>query len=276
MNITSSLWIWIPLILAVLAALCKQRPVALTLLAVTLAGAWLGDKLSTLALLISLLGLGLGALIPKLTGYKHTLASYGLLLWCVALMIHALPGFGNTQVLDKVISGPMSMPFSLYLNIDKPLVFFALWLAFPALLSTQAAPQWRKTLCVLPPLLGLLLVAWVLGALKPEFSLPDWLWLFALNNLLLTCVVEEALFRGVIQQTLTRVGGTIVGILSASLLFGLAHIAGGLLLVMFAALAGLGYGLAYHWSGRLWVAVLFHFAFNLTHLVFFTYPALAR
>ncbi|NHN73910.1 CPBP family intramembrane glutamic endopeptidase [Vibrio fluvialis] len=272
----SSLWIWIPLMLAVLPALFKQRNATLTLLAVALGGAWMVDKLTTLALAISVAGLGLGYAIPKLSGYVKNLAWTLLLLWCAALMLHALPGFGNTKVLDTVLTGPMSTPFSLYLNIDKPLVFFALWLAFPSLLGTQAAPHWRNTLFVLPPLLGLLLVAWFLGALKPEFSLPDWLWLFALNNLLLTCMAEEALFRGLIQQTLTRVGGAIFGIAAASVLFGLAHLSGGILLVVFAALAGLGYGLAFHFSGRLWVAVASHFLFNLTHLVFFTYPVLAR
>ncbi|EKO4006567.1 CPBP family intramembrane metalloprotease [Vibrio fluvialis] len=276
MIIISSLWIWIPLMLAVLPALFKQRNATLTLLAVALGGAWMVDKLTTLALAISVAGLGLGYAIPKLSGYVKNLAWTLLLLWCAALMLHALPGFGNTKVLDTVLTGPMSTPFSLYLNIDKPLVFFALWLAFPSLLGTLAPPHWRNTLFVLPPLLGLLLVAWFLGALKPEFSLPDWLWLFALNNLLLTCMVEEALFRGLIQQTLTRVGGEIFGIAAASLLFGLAHLSGGILLVVFAALAGLGYGLAFHFSGRLWVAVAFHFLFNLTHLVFFTYPVLAR
>ncbi|MBL4276553.1 CPBP family intramembrane metalloprotease [Vibrio fluvialis] len=272
----SSLWIWIPLMLAVLPALFKQRNATLTLLAVALGGAWMVDKLTTLALAISVAGLGLGYAIPKLSGHVKNLAWTLLLLWCAALMVHALPGFGNTKVLDAVLTGPMSTPFSLYLNIDKPLVFFALWLAFPSLLGTQAPPHWRNTLFVLPPLLGLLLVAWFLGALKPEFSLPDWLWLFALNNLLLTCMVEEALFRGLIQQTLTRVGGAIFGIAAASVLFGLAHLSGGIFLVVFAALAGLGYGLAFHFSGRLWVAVAFHFLFNLTHLVFFTYPVLAR
>ncbi|MDF5804597.1 CPBP family intramembrane metalloprotease [Pseudomonas aeruginosa] len=58
----------------------------------------------------------------------------------------------------------------------------------------------------------------------------------------------------------------------ASALFGLAHFAGGPLLMLFAGLAGLIYGLAWLWSGRLWVATLFHFGLNLTHLLLFTYP----
>jgi len=34
------------------------------------------------------------------------------------------------------------------------------------------------------------------------------------------------------------------------------------------------FDLAWHWSGRLWLATALHFALNLTHLLFFTYPAL--
>ncbi|GAM71575.1 CAAX amino terminal protease family [Vibrio sp. JCM 19236] len=93
-----------------------------------------------------------------------------------------------------------------------------------------------------------------------------------LNNFLLTCVAEEAFFRGFLQQVLCKKYGWHLGVAIASLLFGLAHMGGGLLLVVFASLAGLGYGLIFHFSSRLWVAVLFHFLFNFTHLLFFTYP----
>ncbi len=47
---------------------------------------------------------------------------------------------------------------------------------------------------------------------------------------------------------------------------------GGLLLVLFATMAGVIYGLAWLWSGRLWVATLVHFSFNMLHLLLFTYP----
>jgi len=52
--------------------------------------------------------------------------------------------------------------------------------------------------------------------------------------------------------------------------------AGGSLLVIFATLAGLIYGLAWMLSGRLWVAVLFHVGLNLCHLLFFTYPVFSN
>jgi membrane protease YdiL (CAAX protease family) len=69
-------------------------------------------------------------------------------------------------------------------------------------------------------------------------GLPHWWWLFALNNLLFTCVAEEALFRGFLQQGIAAHSRRWLGVLVASLLFGAAHLAGGPLLVLFAALAG--------------------------------------
>ncbi|MGC3833655.1 type II CAAX prenyl endopeptidase Rce1 family protein [Moritella viscosa] len=57
---------------------------------------------------------------------------------------------------------------------------------------------------------------------------------------------------------------------------GLAHFSGGTLLVIFATLADLGYALVFHFTNRLWCAVLAHLLFNFVHLIFFTYPVLAR
>ncbi len=199
-----------------------------------------------------------------------------VIIWCVMLFVHLIPGFNNLQVLDKVTAGPLSAPFSMYLNLDKPLALFALFLAYPFLLGSEAKGRVKPALLVMIPLLSLLPIAAMLGALKPEFSLPSWWWLFALNNLILTCAAEEALFRGFVQQSLSRRFDWRLGLVIASILFGLAHFAGGPLLIAFATLAGLGYGLVFHFTGRLWCAVLAHFLFNFCHLVFFTYPILAR
>lgn len=209
----------------------------------------------------------------KLKEKKWQLGAYlFIFLWCIALFLHLIPGFNNAKVLDAVVTGPLSVPFTLYLNLDKPLILFGLLLAYPALLGSKANINKKALIYTAIPLFSLLPLAWGLGALKPEFTIPNWWWLFALNNLLLTCVAEEAFFRGFIQQSLSKRFGWIAGVAVASVLFGAAHIGGGLLLAVFATLAGVGYGLAFHYSSRLWVAVAFHFLFNFIHLVFFTYP----
>ncbi|MCX8955020.1 CPBP family intramembrane metalloprotease, partial [Ruegeria sp. NA] len=93
-----------------------------------------------------------------------------------------------------------------------------------------------------------------------------------LSILFLTCLTEEAFFRGYLQSAITLRLEATGGLVAASLLFGLAHIGGGPALVVFASLLGLGCGLGYFATGRLWVPVAMHFGFNLTHLLLFTYP----
>ncbi|KTA84721.1 CPBP family intramembrane glutamic endopeptidase [Aeromonas salmonicida] len=268
--------IWGALALAVLLCLVRQRLPGLILLGVALLAALYLGRLSPSALLITLAGLLLAWRTPGLPQPWRGAALTLVLLWAIALMLHLIPGFNNLKVLDQVQAGPASVPFNMYLNLDKPLVFFGLLLAWPALLGQGGAIRWRALALLLLPLAALLITAWQLGALKPEAGLPYWWWLFALNNLLFTCVAEEALFRGFIQQGVAARSRLWLGILVASLLFGAAHLAGGPLLMLFAALAGACYGLAFHFSGRLSVAIIIHFLFNFAHLALFTYPLASR
>ncbi|MCW0505648.1 CPBP family intramembrane glutamic endopeptidase [Aeromonas piscicola] len=268
--------IWGALALAVLLCLARQRLPGLILLGVALLAALYLDHLSPSALLITLAGLLLAWRTPNLPQPWRGAALTLILLWAIALMLHLIPGFSNLKVLDQVQAGPASVPFNMYLNLDKPLVFFGLLLAWPALLGQGGAIRWRALALLLLPLAALLITAWQLGALKPEAGLPYWWWLFALNNLLFTCVAEEALFRGFIQQGVAARSRLWLGILVASLLFGTAHLAGGPLLMLFAALAGACYGLAFQFSGRLSVAIAIHFLFNFAHLALFTYPLASR
>ncbi|RSM33087.1 CPBP family intramembrane glutamic endopeptidase [Aeromonas salmonicida] len=268
--------IWGALALAVLLCLVRQRLPGLILLGVALLAALYLGRLSPSALLITLAGLLLAWRTPGLPQPWRGAALTLVLLWAIALMLHLIPGFNNLKVLDQVQAGPASVPFNMYLNLDKPLVFFGLLLAWPALLGQGGAIRWRALALLLLPLAALLITAWQLGALKPEAGLPYWWWLFSLNNLLFTCVAEEALFRGFIQQGVAARSRLWLGILVASLLFGAAHLAGGPLLMLFAALAGACYGLAFHFSGRLSVAIIIHFLFNFAHLALFTYPLASR
>lgn len=92
-------------------------------------------------------------------------------------------------------------------------------------------------------------------------------------------MTEEAVFRGYLQETLSRRFhesryGDALAIGVGSILFGLAHFAGGEVLIVLSTLAGVGYGPAYRVSG-LQAAVLAHFGLNLAHFTLFTYPMLA-
>lgn len=268
--------IWLALGLAVLLCLARQQRSGLILLGVALLTALWLERLSPVAALVSLAGLLLAWRTPGLPQPWRGVALTLVLLWAMALTLHLVPGFDNLKVLDRVQAGRASVPFTLYLNLDKPLIFFGLLLAWPALLGPGGTMRWRPLALLILPLAALLITAWQLGALKPDVGLPHWWWLFAFNNLVFTCVAEEALFRGFIQQGVASRSKPWLGLLVASLLFGAAHLAGGPLLVLFAALAGACYGLAFQLSGRLSVAILLHFLFNFAHLALFTYPLASR
>ena len=93
-----------------------------------------------------------------------------------------------------------------------------------------------------------------------------------MTNLFFTCVAEEAFFRGFLQRELGRAlvgfgGGQPLAVGGSAALFGLAHWAGGWSYVLLAALAGLGYALAFRASGRIEMAILAHFGLNAVHFL---------
>lgn len=197
-----------------------------------------------------------------------------LMIIVCALAFHFIPGFNNLRYLSKASLGLHSAPFSFYFNADKALIPFILLIFIPTLftrtpLKSANKWQWGILVAAIP---ALLFVGVILGGLGIELHFPTWLPAFVLANLFFVSLAEEALFRGAIQQYLSRYLPPYIALFIAALIFGLAHYAGGPLLIIFAALAGIIYGLAWMWSGRLWVATAFHFTLNLTHLLFFTYP----
>jgi len=252
------------------------RRVALSLLAVSLLLA-ISNHTLQLPAIAALAATGAVAIFcwRQQTRSALTVAAEAFLV-CIAaaLALHLLPGFQNLAIASGVKAGPESAPFSFCYNFDKALIPFVLLGALPTLLKRQAAPPanrlWWLVLLLSIPLL--LLAATLAGGLRVESHHPAWLGSFMLANLFFVSLAEETLFRGWLQQRLSQRLGNLWGLAIAAVLFGLAHFAGGALLVCFAMLAGVIYGLAWLWSGRVWISTLFHFAFNLMHLLFFTYP----
>ncbi len=201
----------------------------------------------------------------------------------LALALHLLPGFLNPTYL--VAASDARPPTLRHLNFDKGVAGMLMLVVLASQqrrraegLSLAPAPGlpvaalWATAAATLA-LPWLLAVAGGLG--RPTLRWPDNAGLFLASNLFLTCVAEEAAFRGVIQGLLARRLGTDLRtvngwlpVLLAAVLFGMAHAAGGPLYVGLAMLAGLGYGLAYALSARIEVAIGLHFALNA--LVFLT------
>jgi len=202
----------------------------------------------------------------------------------VMLAAHLIPGFNNWKVVDSVSLTETSLPYSMYLNMDKTLVGLAiLGLGFPLIKSLK---EWgsvlRSTLSIF--LVGLIVLAsasQAFGYTHWDFKLPDLFFVWALINLIFTCVSEEAFFRGFLQKNLFKIlqkykYGNILSLITVSILFGLAHFAGGFKYVILSTIAGIIYGYAYQKTQRIEASILCHFGVNTFHFIFLTYPAFAN
>jgi len=208
-------------------------------------------------------------------------AAAGVLVLGVLLGMHALPGFRNFLVLDKVVLSSGAEPYSLYLNFDKTLVGICI-LAFCYRALLTRAVEWRQSLRRAAPVAvgSVIVVAFGAMALGYLTWQPKWtplFWIWATVNLLFTCLSEEAFFRAFIQRELASAlhgsrWGSGLAIVVSALLFGLAHFAGGASYVLLATAAGLGYAIVYHRSRSIEMSMLAHFALNATHFLLFTYP----
>jgi membrane protease YdiL (CAAX protease family) len=65
----------------------------------------------------------------------------------------------------------------------------------------------------------------------------------------------------------------LAGLLTAGVLFGMAHYAGGVRAIVLATIAGIGYGWIYWRTNRIEASILAHFLLNTMHILLFTYPA---
>lgn len=194
------------------------------------------------------------------------------LISSVTLAAHLLPGFSPTPLGEAQKLSPDAPPYALRLSWDKLLVgmtLLAWWLGRPA----QPAPSPRLAwLAALATLLAVPLLALGLGLVGWQPKWPALIWEWLAVNLLVTVLAEELVFRGLLQPALVSRLGARNGILLTAVLFGAVHLPFSPLFAVLAGLAGLGYGLAFHYSGRLSVAVALHLAVNLCHLLLLSYP----
>lgn len=278
------------------------------LLGISILLAWTGiNSYKKLGLFTFLTGLILGIVLQRLTlvdllvigsvvavlyslQFPRLHAIYKLslhLLLCfffISFSMHFLPGFHNWKVLDGIKLSANSVPYVMYLNIEKPAYIFCF------LYFYQQKPifnyHWIRIVkwsllsfvVVLP---FLFLSNWIFELVTWDPKLPAYsitgLWI--VRMLLDTALGEEIFFRGYLQQQLTivmghsKVGAWIACMLVA-VLFGAMHLPAGLSMAMMAMCAGVGYGLAYLQTKTVEAATITHFLVNIVHFLFFSYPML--
>lgn len=224
-----------------------------------------------------------GICVTQFTHWAVRGLGHGLFLALAAgLASHWLPGFFSARAIAAVRFSPEAAPFSMYLNLDKPLIGLWVALACPwvftavalrrSLLASSLTLPITTAIC-LATAVAMGLIGWV-----PKWPEQGGIWVF--NNLLLVTLTEELVFRGYIQGGLSRLLKRLphhqtLAIVIASLLFGLAHFGAGWQWGVLAGMAGIGYGIAYRFGG-LPAAVITHFGLNLAHFSLFTYPMFNR
>lgn len=207
-----------------------------------------------------------------------------LLVFALAftLELHLIPGFHNLLILDKVKITADAMPYTLYLNFDKTIAgLLIIGLTLSRVNSLANFTLMLKQLFVRLPLvlLIILILSYAFGYVRFEPKLAPQLWLWMISNLLFTCIAEEGLFRGFFQEYLSSFKykyAEYVAIVIPALFFGAIHFPGGIKYVILATVAGSLYGWIYKVTRRIEASMLTHFMLNLTHILFFTYPALMQ
>ncbi|WP_322027604.1 CPBP family intramembrane glutamic endopeptidase [Burkholderia sp. BCC1977] len=275
--------IWLALFTA--AAFAWQRPLhglSIALAALGYAGALAFGKLEPIVLApLALLVAAAWGVAPGRPLAVRIVAHVVFATLAIALSLHLIPGFHNPRVIEPTRFTPDAVPFTMYLNFDKPLVGLWLLWALPWIapdvpparaLRTGAAAAVATAAACLAGALAFGMVGWA-----PKWPASGWMWL--VNNVLLVTLAEEALFRGYVQGGLTRMLGRFgwgpwAALAIGAVLFGAAHAAGGWPWIVLGTVAGIGYGLAWRRCGLL-ASALAHAGLNAIHFGLFTYPMLA-
>ncbi len=195
---------------------------------------------------------------------------------------YAIPGINNWFIVKDIILSEGAIPHSIYFWFDISLIGFS-----TLLFGVKKEKSIKDLIIKLKPivkLIPIMLFSIISLSLIMNYVVWDpkstvYFWPWALSNLLFTCVTEEAIFRRFFQdgfKTLFKNNKykNTIAITLASLLFGLAHFAGGIKYIILASIAGGFYGYAYHKTKRIEASICCHFILNSIHFLLFTYPVL--
>lgn len=277
---------------------------------------FISGRLESLSL-ITIVLLGLGYYLsfypkrPRNPRYQFLRRQFEILtlIFSLAPFYHQMPGFQNFEVVHQIKLSADAIPYSMFFNFDSPLIgLFILAFGFNYVNSGRTD---RQALIRVYSIVVLAVITMSILALLFQYVRFDPKWnnfilIWAVHNLVFTCVTEEAIFRGLILNGLMsyfekvrflsfRIWGinvttiymnqislfglglhSILALLISAFLFGLVHFQGGAVYMILAGIAGIFYGLAYIVNRRIEASIVTHFLVNLVHILFFTYPALQR
>lgn len=265
------------LLLLSIPALWIHRNIGLSLFALSLLSGYWGAYVS-ISGIVALIAFALMAIYyRKSQGTSKNIAWWSLFFTSLLFGFHLVPGFDNWLVIEPIQIGH-GVLYEKGLSFDKLgtgilLLALAIPQVYKSSQSLIVGPFW-PTFLITPILvfsLGLLT-----GYIGWDPKLPAIILIWAPLNLA-TCFVEEVFFRGLIQGSLSKKlnryrYGPYLAIITAALLFGVAHIQGGVLYLLLATIAGLCYGYVFYKSMRIEAAILLHFTVNSLHFLLFTYP----
>lgn len=270
----------------VVALFCKERRPTYLLIMITNLIGWCQGVIDIigvcfLVLFTSLNYIYLNFLLNK---FVKTLLRIIIYTFIAAAALHCLPGFFNILAIHKVKLSTLSIPFSMYINFDKPMIILIAYcmsdlfflekshnLNHQQIIKYTVMPCVWSIPCVFMP-------AYISGYILFDPHLPNILWIWAMNNFFLVCMAEEVIFRGclqrAIQNALMRYGkhNGPLAIMFTSFIFGMVHFQGGLTYIGLAAIAGCLYGYSYYKTSKIICPMIVHFSVNLLHLLLFTYP----
>lgn len=226
--------------------------------------------------IVNIIGICFLLLISSLIILKdisNPLMFFFIMSFGFAITLHKIPGFSRYIFLKK--QEPFSQSNSFECPFDK-VVFAAILLT--VLSNHQAISINAYLFTLLDIIFGfsfLIGLAIIFGAkFNPEHISFNKEWLF-FNSL--SSLSEEIFFRGFLQNELcTFFQSDVLSIVTASLIFGIAHYPKGRLMVLFATLAGMMYGTAYHLTGNILIATLIHILLNYCRRHFFIFPGLKK
>ena len=209
----------------------------------------------------------------------------GIFVYIMSILLwyHQIPGFANWQIVNDTLLSADALPFSMYLNFDKPLVGLLI-LGFGTLPLLKSKKDGYSVFIKTVPIaiIGTFVIAglaYAFGYIKFEPKWDNFFIVWFTSNLFLTVIAEEVLFRGFVQKYLSLAFAKIwfgsgLALLIASILFAVVH-TGGLTYIFLAFVSGILYGWVYIKTNRIEASILTHLFLNSVHILLLTYPGQA-